>query len=112
MLRLRLVEHVGFNDDLKLRGMLLSNWKKQVQSSSKHLICVYLFIYAAKAEGRLTSVDEATLLPRVLHGFSSSLGRLRAHVAAKTKLPILIFPEGQSRAWSRRRRRRLLGAFV
>lgn len=32
---------------------------------------------------------------------SSSVHRLRAHVAAKTKLPILIFPEGQGRPCSR-----------
>lgn len=39
--------------------------------------------------------------PEWLIKTSSSFGRLRAHIAAKTKLPILIFPEGQSRTWSR-----------
>lgn len=39
--------------------------------------------------------------PEWLIKTSSSLGRLTAHIAAKTKLPILIFPEGESRTWSR-----------
>lgn len=59
MLCLRFVEHVGFKNDLKLWGMLLSNWKKQIQSSRKHFICVYLFIYEAKCKSRRQAfVDE------------------------------------------------------